>query len=335
MSLAFDAAQRAADLAATDHEFEFADRDPAHWQQLRDAYVAALLAAPARLVAPSRTALANVLRLAPELSALPARVIAHGIAPFAAVELRAPRDGAPLRLVVPGRVRRGKGAELLSALLPLLPPQVELVLLGAGAEGHDFFGRAGVHVVLNYAREELPQLIASLQPDAALLLPTVAETFSYTLSECWNLGLPVIATRVGALAERISDGVDGFLVAPDAAAVAARIAAFVARRGPDPAVRAALRNHAPRSLALMSANYAAELPAVASAPIAAPQSATSAQIELLALRGELDAARRQSRQHTTQLRQQQRELDARAEWASELDRELRRSQRDVGIALAE
>ena len=340
-SLAFDAAQRAADLAAADHEFEFARRDPAHWQQLRDAYVAALLAAPARLVAPSRTALANVLRLAPELTALSARVIAHGIAPFTArgsrtpVEPRMPRDGAPLRLVVPGRVRRGKGAELLTALLPLLPPQVELVLLGAGAEGHDFFGRAGMHVVLNYAREELPQLIAALQPDAALLLPTVAETFSYTLSECWNLGLPVIATRVGALAERISDGVDGFLVAPDAAAVAARIAAFVARREPLDQVRAALRNHAPRSLALMSANYAAELPAVASAPIAAPQSATSAQIELLALRGELDAARRQSRQQTTQLRQQQRELDARAEWASELDRELRRSQRDVGIALAE
>ncbi|WP_257389464.1 glycosyltransferase, partial [Tahibacter caeni] len=334
-SLAFDAAQRAADLAAADSEFEFAQRDPGYWQQLRDAYVAALLAAEVRLAAPSRTALANVLRLAPELASLPARVIAHGIAPLTPADARAPRDGARLRLVVPGRVRRGKGAELLAAVLPLLPPQVELVLLGAGAEGHEFFGHAGVHVVLNYAREELPQLIAALQPDAALLLPTVAETFSYTLSECWSLGLPVIATRVGALAERISDGVDGFLVEPEAAAVAARIADLSAQREPLLRARAALRSHAPRSLAAMSADYAAELPAAPAAPALPPQAATTTQIELTAVRGELDALRTQLRRQTATLRQQQHELDARAEWASELDRELRRSQRDVGIALAE
>jgi len=334
-ALAFDATQRAADLAAADREFEFAHRDPAYWQQLRDACVAALQAAPARLVAPSRTALANLLRLAPELAALPTRVIAHGIVPLAAVEPQERRDGARLRLVVPGRVRRGKGAELLQSLLPLLPPQVELVLLGAGAEGHDFFGHAGVHVVLNYAREELPQLVAALQPDAALLLPTVAETFSYTLSECWSLGLPVIATRVGALAERISDDVNGFLVDPDAAAVAARIAALAAQREPLARVGANVRAQATRSLAAMSADYAAELPSAPAAVAAKPQAAATAQLELTSLRGERDALQAQLRRQTAQLRQQQRELDARAEWASELDGELRRSQRDVGIALAE
>ena len=60
----------------------------------------------------------------------------------------------------------------------------------------------------------LPALVARIAPDAALLLPTVAETFSYTLSELRSLGVPVIATRVGALAERIRDGIDGFLVDP-------------------------------------------------------------------------------------------------------------------------
>src|SRR5690606_1092675 len=106
----------------------------------------------------------------------------------------------------------------------------EVFLLGAGADAQDVFGQSGVHVLLDYRRDELPALLARIAPDAALLLPTVAETFSYTLSELRSLGLPVIATRVGALAERIEDGVDGILVEPDAAAVVARVAALAADR---------------------------------------------------------------------------------------------------------
>lgn len=335
-TLAFDAAQRALDLQSADEGFEFASREPEYWRRLRDAYIAALHGASARLVAPSRTALANVLRLAPELRDLPARVIAHGTAPFADAALQPPprRRGA-LRLLVPGRVRRGKGAQLLEALLPELPPDVELVLLGAGAEGHAFFGRDRVHVVLDYARDELPALIATLQPDAALILPTVAETFSYTLSECWSLGLPVIATRVGALAERIDDGVDGFLVAPDVAAVRERIAALAADPQALERARNLLRARAPRSLADMSADYRAELPATASQTAAPPQAAAIAQIELMTLRAQLDTLRIELQRQSAVLTQQTRELDARAEWASELDRELRRSQLDVRTTLVE
>src|SRR5690606_8032200 len=94
---------------------------------------------------------------------------------------------------------------------------------GAGADAHAFFGMSGVHVVLDYQRSNLPRLLETLAPDAALLLPTVAETFGYTLSELRDLGIPVLATRMGALAERIADGDDGFLVDADAESVAMRI----------------------------------------------------------------------------------------------------------------
>lgn len=336
-ALAFDTTQRAADLAAADADFEFASREPAYWQRLRDAYVEALCSASASLFAPSRTALANVLRLAPELQILPAHVIAHGTAPFPAAPAAVPkRTGATLRLVVPGRVRRGKGAELLAALLPGLPAQVELILLGAGAEGHSFFGHSRVHVVLDYARDELPSLLATLQPDAALILPTVAETFSYTLSECWSLGLPVIATRIGALAERIDDGVDGFLVAPDADAIVQRIAALIADRTPLRRARAIVQARIPRSLADMRADYRRELPQSAAARTPRePQAASSAQIQVMTLCAEFDSLRAQLHRQSLALQQQTRELDSRAEWASGLDRELRRSQDDVRIALAE
>ncbi|MET0226282.1 MAG: hypothetical protein ABW187_07580, partial [Dokdonella sp.] len=87
-ALPFDDAQRAADLRADASDGEFDNRDAPHWRRLRDETVAALLAAKASLAAPSRSALHNQLRLAPELRALPAQVIAHGLAPWPA---RAPR----------------------------------------------------------------------------------------------------------------------------------------------------------------------------------------------------------------------------------------------------
>ncbi len=185
-ALPFDDAQRAADLRAVGSDGEFGNRDPQHWRRLRNETVAALLAASASLVAPSRSALANQLRLAPELHALPAHVIAHGLAPWPA---DAPRiDAVPerprLRLLVPGRVRRGKGAELLAAALPRLREHAEFFLLGAGADAHALFGENGVHILLDYRRDALPGLLAQIRPDAALLLPTVAETYSYTCRKC-------------------------------------------------------------------------------------------------------------------------------------------------------
>src|SRR4249919_1680113 len=109
-ALAFDAEQLKRDLAAAGSPFEFTERDPGFWQTLRDAYVGAAIGANARLVAPSRSMLANLLRIEPRFSTLPQSSIAHGLAAWA---LDAPRpetrsfDGRRLRLVVPGRVRSG------------------------------------------------------------------------------------------------------------------------------------------------------------------------------------------------------------------------------------
>ena len=159
-------------------------------------------------------------------------------------------------------MRRGKGAELLRAALPALREHAEIFLLGAGADGMDFFGERDVHVLLNYRREELAQLVATLRPDAALILPTVAETFSYTFSECASLGLPVIATRIGALAERITDGENGFLVDVQIDAIVARVAQLGRERSALKQVRERLLSTPVRSLAQMAADYAPLLASV-------------------------------------------------------------------------
>ncbi|HEY4351658.1 MAG TPA: glycosyltransferase, partial [Paraburkholderia sp.] len=217
-TITFDAQQMIADLATADAGFEFAERDAAYWLDLRERLADELLRVRATLVAPSRSALTLFVKLQPRVGTLEQRVIPHGTAHWStttALPLPAPPQRKRLRLMVLGRVRRGKAAAMLRELLPRIRDHAEIFLLGAGPESEEFFGKSDVHILLNYRRDELPSLLASVAPDAALILPNFAETFSYTLSELISFGIPVIATRLGALAERIRDGVDGFLVAPN------------------------------------------------------------------------------------------------------------------------
>ena len=195
----FDAAQLTADLARADAGFEFAERDPAYWLALREALADAAVSAKAQLIAPSRAAMTIFLRLQPRLSTLPQNVIPHGMEPWPAAQpLPAPPARERLRLIVLGRVRRGKASHLLRAALDAgLREHAEVFLLGAGPESREFFGKRDVHILLNYRRDELPALLARVAPDAAMILPDFAETFSYTLSELGSFGIPVIATRLG------------------------------------------------------------------------------------------------------------------------------------------
>jgi GT2 family glycosyltransferase/glycosyltransferase involved in cell wall biosynthesis len=325
-ALAFDAAQLDADLAAAGGAFEFAERDARYWTALRSEYVAAALQAGALLIAPSRSMLANLRRIEPNFTLLPQAVIAHGLAPWpqGTQPLPAPPPRARLRLLVLGRIRSGKRAELLHAALPGLRAHAEVFLLGAGAEGEQFFGRGDVHVVLEYRRDELPELLARIAPDAGLLLPTVAETFSYTLSELASLGVPVIATRVGALAERIVDGLDGWLVAPHADDIVAAVARLDADRAQLEQVRAALRHHNVRSIAAMVADYHAALPLPAAPALRYALIAASADRVLAATRaaqlGDAERARRALLEHG---REQDRELARRGDWGIALERDVR------------
>ena len=326
-TLKFDADQLASDLAAAGAGFEFTECDGAFWNALRSAYVDAAIGAGARLVAPSRSMQTNLLRIEPRLGRLAQSVVAHGLAAWPApVRFTTPPERGRLRLLVPGRVRSGKGAELLRAALPGLRAYADIFLLGAGAEGEQFFGERGVHVVLNYHRDELPALIAQIAPDAALLLPTVAETFSYALSELFSLAVPVVATRVGALAERIRDGADGWLVEPRADAVVAAVGRLSSQRQEIDAARALLREHAPRSVADMAADYRGILSLPAQAALRYPLTqATGDRLLAMTRAAEIGTARRQVEALQGEVRRQQQEVDRRGDWGASLDRDLRRA----------
>src|SRR4030067_2931588 len=109
----------------------------------------------------------------------------------------APAPGGKLRIVVLGMVSVSKGMRLLSEGLPQLLEFAELHLVGAKEAGELFRDMPGVHVVDQFASEELPAIVAPIPPDVGLLLSIVPETFSYTLSELFLLGIPPSAPRLG------------------------------------------------------------------------------------------------------------------------------------------
>jgi len=326
-TLAFDNAQLVHDLAEVKQHFEFGNAAPAYWQTIRNAYTKASLEAKAVLIAPSHSALNNLLRLEPAFQSLITHVISHGLAPWLSdisLPLPAPALRQRLRILVPGRIRQGKGAELLKRILAEIRKYADIYLIGCGAEGHQFFGEPNVSIVLNYQREELPKLIATVAPDLALLLPTVAETFSYMLSELWSLGLPVIATRIGSLAERIEHDVTGWLVEPNPTAVASQIMQITQSKEKLIQLRKQIEVLRQKSLSEMTGEYRAIFPLKTKKTSRYPLAKiTTDQLEVENLNNKLLNARECISQLKSENEIQLKELVKRADWATRHEREAR------------
>jgi GT2 family glycosyltransferase/glycosyltransferase involved in cell wall biosynthesis len=310
---------------------ELADQDATAWEALGARWRSMLRELGIRLVAPSRSVEQLLRRLDPDWSDADIEVLPHGLPPLpgtAEVQPKEREDGR-LTLVVPGRIQAGKGKQLLLEALADLEPHVRICLLGAGRDGHDFFGRSGIDVILQYPREDLRELLAGIGPHIAALLSVVPETFSYTLSEMQHLGVPVIATRVGSLAERILDDETGWLIEPDAASLVAMVRDLAADPNRIAAVRAGLHTQHLPDAAAMVARYA---------ELCAPQAASrersrladlpATQTAAWAFRGQqLDAERRRLARQVTEL---QAEVEKRSAWAEERE-EARQEEERIRI----
>jgi len=203
----------------------FRNRDAESWNRLGQQWREAIATFGVCVAAPSRSVANLIRRLDPAWDEVDIKIIPHGLAALPGDSEVVPRerDDGRLRIVVPGRIQSGKGQALLLEALPELTRIAQLYLLGAGKEGEAFFGKAGVHVILQYRLEDLRELLSAIGPHVAALLSIVPETFSYTLSEMQQLNIPVIATRVGSLEERVSDGETGWLIEPEASAFIAQV----------------------------------------------------------------------------------------------------------------
>ena len=120
-----------------------------------------------------------------------------------------------LKVVVLGVPSVYKGISLLSRLIDLNNSSgkaFEFHLLG----GFPFYKKRGACVICHgpYKRDGLPVLIENIRPSYSLLCSIAPENYSHTLTESWMLGLPVLASDMGAFRERIGQHGGGCLVDP-------------------------------------------------------------------------------------------------------------------------
>ncbi len=235
----------------------------ADWHALRTAYADAIRQPSVQVVAPTRSIHQRWATLQPDLASLPWTCIGHGI-PLPEPLPAPPRGPRRPRLVIPGRLAPHKGLDLIRACLTKLSQDADILLLGSGDFGRPFRDMAGIQVIEHYDHADLPRLLGDFAPDLALLVSTLPESFSYTLSEMSALGIPVAATAIGAFAERIEDGVNGLLFTPDAPSLIRCVRSALASDNLLASLRQHLATHPGRSLADMVADYNALLPAPAS-----------------------------------------------------------------------
>ena len=196
-------------------------RDILSWR-LRHAW---LIDEAARVICPSADVRDRLVRfghtarltVAPHEIALPAPV-------------RPPRLGAreALRIAVLGVLSGHKGRALVLALAARAAAlDVELYLIGYPEDQLPDWAARRIRVSGAYAERDLAKLLAHHRPHVVWFPASWPETYSYTLSAALAAGLPVVASRLGAMAERLAGRAATWLVEP-AAGLAEWEAAFAA-----------------------------------------------------------------------------------------------------------
>lgn len=210
---------------------------PNEWEEIREVFRGRIVSARIPMVAPTPSVASSYSRLVPELTDC-FQVIQHGTQPIVKSPLKIVPSPPRFRIVIPGRLQPHKGLELFKQIREPLTAFAEILLVGCGIEAETLQG-PGIHVIPEYAREELPRILEEFQPDIGLLLSVVPETFSYTLQELLEMGIPPVTTRIGSFEDRITNGVDGFLCEPTASGVLACLYGLAQTRESV----AAVRNH--------------------------------------------------------------------------------------------
>jgi glycosyltransferase involved in cell wall biosynthesis len=145
-------------------------------------------------------------------------VIPHGLDLPTQIPRRPPKKDRPLRYAYIGGLSWQKGVHVALEAFGGIKGNAEFWVAGDESADPDYVSHLreqappNVRFLGKLAREGVWEILS--QVDAVVAPSVWYETFSFLVSEAFAAGLPVIASRLGALAERVSDGVDGLLVPP-------------------------------------------------------------------------------------------------------------------------
>jgi GT2 family glycosyltransferase/2-polyprenyl-3-methyl-5-hydroxy-6-metoxy-1,4-benzoquinol methylase/glycosyltransferase involved in cell wall biosynthesis len=167
-----------------------------------------LVAGARHVLVPSHDAALRFVRYAPSADVRYAPH--HDLLPPVSHPSPMPRRLAPdaaLKVVVIGALSPIKGADVLEDVATLAAREsapLDFHLLGFAYRSLRAQPGARLTVHGQYDEADLPRLLDQLQPDLVWFPAQWPETYSYTLSACLERGLPVVATDLGAFAERLS-----------------------------------------------------------------------------------------------------------------------------------
>ena len=127
----------------------------------------------------------------------------HEVAP----RLPSLRAGEPLRVLVLGRLAPYKGLATIRDVARIADAKnspVEIMCLGeAQVPQSDLPTSQHVRILGRYDVDAVRAIVRQLDPHLAWLPFVVPETHSFVLSEIMSLGLPLLATGIGAVPERV------------------------------------------------------------------------------------------------------------------------------------
>nr|WP_231971900.1 glycosyltransferase family 4 protein [Sulfurifustis variabilis] len=107
-----------------------------------------------------------------------------------------------------GRLSPEKGTEVLSAAAKQVP-SARIDVMGTGEQQSTLAGNPNLNL-LGWKRSE--DVLEKMRTARYLILPSIChESFPRALVEAYASGLPVIASRLGAMAELVEDGETGLL----------------------------------------------------------------------------------------------------------------------------
>lgn len=163
-----------------------------------------LLKAARCVYVPNEDVAARLTRYFDDISFL---VRAHPEAAISRPNLPAPRRPDIRRIGLIGAIYPLKGAHVLKEVLRDAAARnlpLEFYIFGFYAlDDPEMFQFGNLVETGRYKEKDLPALVAAANPDCALFLSVWPETFSYTLSQAYQLDLYPVSFDIGAPAERI------------------------------------------------------------------------------------------------------------------------------------
>ena len=128
-----------------------------------------------------------------------------------------PGKGRALRVALIGVLANQKGAaSVLSVAAASDAAELSLHLIGRSEQSLPAGLADRIEMTGVYEEAELPGLLAKAKPHVVWFPAQWPETYSYTLTAAIGAGLPIVATRIGAFAERLEGRPLTWLVDPEA-----------------------------------------------------------------------------------------------------------------------